>query len=797
VPSAEAAAAQVMVSQYGIAQYVLKVHSRCDLACDHCYVYEHADQSWRLKPRAISPSTAVAAARRIAEHAAAHRLRAVQVILHGGEPLLLGREAMREVLVALAAGIEPVAVLDLRIHTNGVRLEERWCELFGEFGVRVGVSLDGDQVANDRHRRFADGRSSHQQALRALGLLRRPEYQHLYAGILCTIDIANDPFSVYQALIAERPPRLDLLLPHATWDNPPPRSHESLHPYADWLLAIYRSWVRDGCGVPIRVFDSVLSASSGGPSWTEAIGLDPVGVLVIDTDGSWEQADSLKTAYDGAPSTGMSIWSHSADEAAQHSGMTARRGGLVTLSPACQACPVVRICGGGMYAHRYRSSTGFTNPSVYCTDLLEMITQVIANPPEVTVTSREPVARAEPRRPPHELPADTLDVLAAGPGDVAAVTAISQMRLSRTRALVAAAATAAGHLLTGHLLTGQREAALATSAAEGWAALCDLDSSHPGAIAEIFAHPYTRVWAMRCLDPPAGADLFLDRAHIAGLAAAVAMRAGTTVELPLPVRDGLVHVPSLGALDVGTDSSATVRVAISSGRVAAPGGIAWRAVRQVSVPGLRFAVEDLDPYRDCQRWAAAGRLDSGGWLAWHRALCGAARRLADGIPAYAQVLAAGMRAVVPLRDPPAGMNSATSRHAFGAVAITLAPSLAGIEDMLVHEFQHAKLFGLSDFYDLVDNACTQRLAVPWREDLRPVEGALHGTYAHLGLAQLSQSRGAAGQADWLRYRSWVADACEALRETKALTQHGERFVAGMLAAIQDATPPKSEAKCPK
>ncbi len=37
-----------------ISQYVLKVCSRCDLACDHCYVYEHADQSWQAKPKIIA-----------------------------------------------------------------------------------------------------------------------------------------------------------------------------------------------------------------------------------------------------------------------------------------------------------------------------------------------------------------------------------------------------------------------------------------------------------------------------------------------------------------------------------------------------------------------------------------------------------------------------------------------------------------------------------------------------------------------------------------------------------------------
>src|SRR5579875_1260671 len=67
-----------------ISSYVLKVHSRCDLACDHCYVYEHADQSWQRKPRAISPRTVAAAASRIAEHAehaGTHGLKEISVVL--------------------------------------------------------------------------------------------------------------------------------------------------------------------------------------------------------------------------------------------------------------------------------------------------------------------------------------------------------------------------------------------------------------------------------------------------------------------------------------------------------------------------------------------------------------------------------------------------------------------------------------------------------------------------------------------------------------------------------------------
>jgi hypothetical protein len=80
-----------MVGEKGVLpfrQFVLKIHSRCDLACDHCYVYEHADQSWRGRPLVIAQETVAAAGAAIATHARDHQLSEVRVILHGGEPLL-------------------------------------------------------------------------------------------------------------------------------------------------------------------------------------------------------------------------------------------------------------------------------------------------------------------------------------------------------------------------------------------------------------------------------------------------------------------------------------------------------------------------------------------------------------------------------------------------------------------------------------------------------------------------------------------------------------------------------------
>ena len=71
-------------------EFVVKIHSRCDLACDYCYMYEMADQSWQGRPVRMSREIAEQTALRIGEHARAHQLPNIRLILHGGEPLLAG-----------------------------------------------------------------------------------------------------------------------------------------------------------------------------------------------------------------------------------------------------------------------------------------------------------------------------------------------------------------------------------------------------------------------------------------------------------------------------------------------------------------------------------------------------------------------------------------------------------------------------------------------------------------------------------------------------------------------------------
>jgi uncharacterized protein len=357
-------------------EFILKLHSRCNLACDYCYVYESADQSWRSRPAVVSETTLSRFARRVAEHVERHRLEEVTVVLHGGEPLLAGEKKVDFAVTEVRAALPAFCTASFRMQTNGVLLTESTLDLLDAKRVGVSVSLDGDRAGHDRHRRYANGRGSHAAVRRGLDLLAS-RYRHLYRGLLCAVDLANDPVATYEALLETAPPKIDFLLPHGTWTAPPPGHDPEAAPYARWLSAVFDRWYRAEAGeTGIRLFEEILNLVLGGGSTSESIGLSPVAMIVVETDGSLEQVDTLKTSFPGAPETGLDVFRHSFDEALLHPGVVARQIGREALCAQCQRCAVRDVCGGGAYAHRYREGAGYLNPSVYCGDLFRLIQHI-------------------------------------------------------------------------------------------------------------------------------------------------------------------------------------------------------------------------------------------------------------------------------------------------------------------------------------------------------------------------------------------------------------------------------------
>ncbi|WP_103884765.1 FxsB family cyclophane-forming radical SAM/SPASM peptide maturase [Actinacidiphila yanglinensis] len=359
-----------------IRQFILKTHSRCNLACTYCYLYAGPDHSWRDRPRAPAGEVTARTAARIAEHAAAHRLTDVSVVFHGGEPLLAGAGRLAADLEVIRAALPAGCTVHASVQTNATLLTPGRVRTLADAGLRIGVSLDGGLPGHNRERVDHAGRPAWKAASAGLRLLaaHAPE---AYAGVLCVVDLRHDPVEVYDSLLAFDPPAVDLLLPHGNWSAPPPGLPAPAHdpaPYGRWLTTVFdRWWDAPERRTRIRLFEECVALLLGVPAAIERLGLQPFAAVVVETDGAIEQVDSLKSAYEGAAATGLDVFRNSFDDALAHPGIAARQAGLAALGATCRGCALVTVCGGGHYAHRYRAGAGFRNPSVYCADLAHLV----------------------------------------------------------------------------------------------------------------------------------------------------------------------------------------------------------------------------------------------------------------------------------------------------------------------------------------------------------------------------------------------------------------------------------------
>lgn len=361
--------------------FLLKVSARCNLNCSYCYEFNLADSSWRRKPTLMTGAVVESAVRRIEQHIALHDLKAVDIVFHGGEPLLAGRGFFRELMRQFRRSIRDTCSVNFGLQTNATLLDVEWLDFFLQHSIGVGVSVDGPKYANDRFRVDHRGRSSFEDIEQALSLYSRPKYERICGGLLAVMHPENDPTEVFDWLCSWKTPAVDFLFPLYNHCNPPPLAFEpeAGYGFGRWLSRIFDKWYgEDMHEVKIRIFEEIMHLLLGGVRTYESLGLSPVQLVVIQTDGGYEAVDSLKSTYEGAVATGKTVFESSIDEVLEIPLIRARYRRSEHLCTQCMRCELVRVCGGGYIPHRYHATLGFTAPSVYCRDLTFLIRHIEA-----------------------------------------------------------------------------------------------------------------------------------------------------------------------------------------------------------------------------------------------------------------------------------------------------------------------------------------------------------------------------------------------------------------------------------
>jgi HEXXH motif-containing protein len=320
----------------------------------------------------------------------------------------------------------------------------------------------------------------------------------------------------------------------------------------------------------------------------------------------------------------------------------------------------------------------------------------------------------------------------------------------------------------------------------------------------VMAHPYTGSWAgytTRLLSRQISGvwPFWVHVGYVYTLAAAAAIRAGIGFQISVPVWHGDVILPTLGLVRLPSNEPGPVaeisgdhgQVEVRSGSttVGLPADLStdtpvWWSIRRLAARAnsrtFTVRLDDVDPYRGTYEPLGPQRVSTSEAVAWQELMADAWTLIAHSIPDFAEALRVGFDSVAPRPLALFRAPSGSSSDAFGSAVIGRPPDAPSLAAMLVHEFQHSRLSGLLHMTPLWKADSRERFYVPWRDDPRPVGGAVQGLYAFFGvtafwraLADPSDRRSAF---EFAYHREATWRVVKALRHDTALTETGRRFV---------------------
>ena len=241
--------------------------SACNLNCDYCFFLKKE----KLYPGSnfrMSDEVHEAYIKQLFE---AHQVPQVTVAWQGGEPTLMGLEFFRRSMELQKKYQKTGTQIENTFQTNGILLNDEWCQFFHENNFLIGLSLDGPRELHDHYRKDKGGRGTFDRVVRAAWLLQKHRVEF---NILCTVNRKNadHPLKVYRFFRDELGAHYIQFIPIVERENESGYqegdkvTERSVRPdqWGRFLIKIFDEWVRRDVGHTFVLnFDGALAGWLG------------------------------------------------------------------------------------------------------------------------------------------------------------------------------------------------------------------------------------------------------------------------------------------------------------------------------------------------------------------------------------------------------------------------------------------------------------------------------------------------------------------------------------------------------
>ena len=252
----------------GFTSMVKPVGSLCNMRCKYCYYLDKAALYDNHQPKMDEALLE----NYIRANIEGNSSPVIAFAWHGGEPLLAGKEFFRKA-VALQQKYGGGRTIENSIQTNGLLIDDEWCQIFRDNNFLVGVSIDGPESIHDAHRVDVGGQPTFARVMKGIERLYRNRVEY---NTLTTINIHSEgrgaevynflrQISVFMQFL----PVAELLCdgrvqsPESVGADVAPWS-VSAKGFGEFMCDVFDIWVKNDVGRRyVQLFDATLALMVG------------------------------------------------------------------------------------------------------------------------------------------------------------------------------------------------------------------------------------------------------------------------------------------------------------------------------------------------------------------------------------------------------------------------------------------------------------------------------------------------------------------------------------------------------
>jgi uncharacterized protein len=273
----------------------------------------------------------------------------------------MGLEFFRRAVTYQQKYRKPGMRIENALQTNGVTLDDAWCEFFRANSFLVGISLDGPRELHDYYRVDRGGRPSFERVMGGVQLLRQHGVEF---NVLTTVHAGNADhgLEVYRFLRDEVHTQFMQFIPIVQRVNDSgfqegntvtDRSVNAAQ-YGRFLIAIFDEWVRRDVGrVFVQMFDVALAAWVGDRPGLCVFEETCGAALAMEHNGDVYSCDHfVEPGHLVGNIMDVPLNEIAVSEKQRQFGLAKR----ATLPDYCRQCEVRFVCNGGCPKDRFITS---------------------------------------------------------------------------------------------------------------------------------------------------------------------------------------------------------------------------------------------------------------------------------------------------------------------------------------------------------------------------------------------------------------------------------------------------------